>query len=59
MPRTSARISQADIARFIRAARSAGADAVEVRYPCGTTFRIDLGGKRGEDPPCNEWDGVR
>jgi hypothetical protein len=35
MPRTPARISQADINRAIRAARQAGASAVEVQ-PSGT-----------------------
>lgn len=35
MSRTPARITQADVARAIRAARQAGADAVEVR-PDGT-----------------------
>ena len=37
MPRRAASISQADIARAIRAARQAGADAVEIR-PGGTIF---------------------
>lgn len=35
MPRTPAKITQADVARTIRAAKQAGADRVEVR-PDGT-----------------------
>ncbi len=40
MSRTPARITQADVARFIRAAKQAGAAAVELR-PDGT-MRADL-----------------
>ena len=41
MPRTAAKITQADVARTIRAAKQAGASSVEVR-PDGTIFvRID------------------
>jgi hypothetical protein len=46
MSRTSARITQADVARAIRAAKQAGAGAVEL-LPDGT-IRIRLGG--GEKP---------
>jgi hypothetical protein len=42
MTRRAATISQADIARAIRAARQAGADAVEVVQSNGTTVRIVL-----------------
>jgi hypothetical protein len=42
MSRRAASISQADIARAIRAARQAGADAVEVVQSNGTTIRVIL-----------------
>jgi hypothetical protein len=42
MSRRAASISQADIARSIRAARQAGADAVEVIQCNGTTIRVIL-----------------
>jgi 2,4-dienoyl-CoA reductase-like NADH-dependent reductase (Old Yellow Enzyme family) len=42
MSRRAASISQADIARAIRAARQAGADAVEVIQCNGTTIRVLL-----------------
>ena len=37
MSRTPARVTQADVARTIRAAKQAGADGVEIR-PDGTMF---------------------
>jgi hypothetical protein len=40
--RRAASISQADIARAIRAARQTGADAVEVVQSNGTTIRVIL-----------------
>jgi hypothetical protein len=40
MPRRRAAIDQASIARAIRAAKSAGAAAVEVQQPDGTVIRI-------------------
>jgi hypothetical protein len=40
MPRRRAAIDQASIARAIRAAKQAGAAAVEVQQPCGTIIRI-------------------
>jgi hypothetical protein len=43
MSRTPARFTQADVARSIRAAKQAGAAAVELR-PDGT-IRIDLSGE--------------
>jgi hypothetical protein len=46
MPRTPARFTQADVARTIRAAKQAGADAVEL-LPDGT-IRICL--ERPEKP---------
>lgn len=42
MPRRAASVSQADIARAIRAARQTGADAVEVVQCNGTTIRVIL-----------------
>lgn len=42
MSRTPANVTQADIARTIRAARQAGARAVEVKYPNGTTVTVRL-----------------
>ena len=42
MSRRAATISQADIARAIRAARQAGAEAVEVVQSNGTTIRVIL-----------------
>jgi hypothetical protein len=43
MPRTPACLTQADIARSIRAAKQAGAEAVEIRTG-GATIRIILTG---------------
>jgi hypothetical protein len=40
MTRRAATISQADIARAIRAARQTGADAVEIVQCNGTTIRV-------------------
>jgi 2,4-dienoyl-CoA reductase-like NADH-dependent reductase (Old Yellow Enzyme family) len=42
MSRTPARITQADVARTIRAARQAGAPAVEIHYADGTVIRVPL-----------------
>jgi hypothetical protein len=42
MPRRAATVSQADISRTIRAARQAGADAVEVIQCNGTKIRVIL-----------------
>jgi len=47
MSRTPARITQADVARAIRAAKQAGAGGVEIR-PDGT-IRIDLQAKPAGD----------
>jgi hypothetical protein len=40
MPRRRAAIDQASIARAVRAAKQAGAAAVEVQQPDGTILRI-------------------
>jgi hypothetical protein len=48
MSRTPARVTQADIARSIRAAKQAGAVSVEVR-PDGTIY-ISLDGKKTAEP---------
>jgi hypothetical protein len=42
MSRTPATIRQADVARVIRAAKQAGAAAVNLLLPGGGSFRIDL-----------------
>jgi hypothetical protein len=47
MSRTPATIRQADVARVIRAAKQAGAAAVNLLLPGGGSFRIDLAGIPG------------
>lgn len=42
MSRTPAKITQADIARTIRAAKQAGARAVDVKFADGTTVSVRL-----------------
>jgi hypothetical protein len=42
MSRRAASVSQADIARAIRAAQQTGADAVDIVQPNGTTIRVVL-----------------
>jgi hypothetical protein len=42
MSRTAARLTQADIARSIRAAKQAGAGSVELLLPDGTIIRFGL-----------------
>jgi hypothetical protein len=42
MSRTPASVTQADVARVIRAAKQAGAAAVSLLLPGGGSFRIDL-----------------
>jgi hypothetical protein len=42
MSRTPAAVRQADVARVIRAAKQAGAAAVNLFLPGGGSFRIDL-----------------
>lgn len=42
MSRTPANLTQADVARTIRAARQAGARAVEVKFKDGTTVTVRL-----------------
>jgi hypothetical protein len=63
--RTPASITQADVARVIRAAKQAGAAAVSLLLP-GGTFRIELAGIPGgksvppvdilETAPAASWD---
>lgn len=48
MSRTPARVTQADVARAIRAAKQAGAGAVEL-FPDGR-IRIDLTGEKAVKP---------
>lgn len=42
MPRTGAKITQADMARALRAARQVGAPSAEVKFPDGTTIKVNL-----------------
>lgn len=51
MPRTPANVTQADINRAIRAARQAGARAVEVKFKDGTTVTVRLDSVETEDAP--------
>jgi hypothetical protein len=52
MSRTPASITQADIARSIRAAKQTGASSVEVRMGDGVVIRIALpAGKKPPDEP--------
>jgi hypothetical protein len=53
MPRAPARITQAEIARAIRAAKQAGAGGVEVNVQMGT-IRISLDGKKPDELPPDE-----
>jgi hypothetical protein len=57
MSRRVATISQADIARAIRAARQTGADAVEVIQCNGTTIRVILNAPpvAPSDDPFENW----
>lgn len=55
MSRTRAAITQADIARAIRAAKQAGARAVSLMLP-GGTIRIDLQVAGGKTPNSIEED---
>jgi hypothetical protein len=57
MPRRPAIISQADVARAIRAARSAGADAIEVR-PDGTIKIMLKVLPLAPEQAANEWDDI-
>jgi hypothetical protein len=58
MTRRAASISQADIARAIRAARQTGADAVEVIQCNGTTIRVILNAPpvAPSDDPFETWE---
>jgi hypothetical protein len=51
MSRTPANLTQADVARTIRAARQAGARAVEVKFKDGTTLTVRLDTVETEDTP--------
>lgn len=52
MSRTPARVTQADVARVIRAAKQAGAGSVRV-MPDGT-IRIDIQPEKPQEPQENE-----
>jgi hypothetical protein len=54
MSRRAASISQADIARAIRAARQAGAEAVEIIQGNGTTVRVVLKAPPGAATPTED-----
>jgi hypothetical protein len=58
MSRRAASISQADIARTIRAAQQTGADAVEVVQCNGTTIRVILNAPpvAPSDDPFDKWE---
>ena len=56
MPRTPARITQADVARALRAARQTGAVGIEVK-PDGT-IRILLDAPPTAPVAVNEWDAM-
>lgn len=51
MPRTSARFTQADVARIIRAARQAGASEVEVKVGAEDSIVIRLAPSTGSETP--------
>lgn len=44
MSRTPAKLTQADVARTLRAAKQTGASAVEVKFPDGTKITVRLTG---------------
>ena len=50
MSNRAAKVTQAEVARTIRAARQAGAHSVEIRLP-GGTFIVRLEGPEPELPP--------
>jgi hypothetical protein len=61
MPRRRATVDQASIARAVRAAKQAGAAAVEVQQPDGTVIRIVIDAPLlapATEPTVNEWDSV-
>jgi hypothetical protein len=51
MSRTPASVTQADVARVIRAAKQAGAAVVNLLLPGGGSFRIDLQAEVAGDKP--------
>lgn len=51
MPRRPATITQADVARAIRAAKQAGAAEVEVRVNGGATIIVRLAPSTDDDTP--------
>jgi hypothetical protein len=55
MSRRPAIITQADVARVLRAAKQTGAGAVEIILPDGTTIQIDM---RAENPVAPTQKGV-
>ena len=60
MPRRPARILQADVARAIRAARSAGAAAIEVRPDGSILIYVATAPPIAPEQPAtaNEWDSL-
>jgi hypothetical protein len=60
MPRRRATVDQASIARALRAAKQAGATAVEVQQPDGTVIRIVINAPALalRAATANEWDSV-
>ena len=60
MPRRRATVDQASIARVLRAAKQAGASAVEVQQPDGSVIRIVINAPAPalRAATANEWDSV-
>jgi hypothetical protein len=51
VPNKPANLTQADVARTIRAARQAGARAVEVRFKDGTVMTVRLDSVDSQEAP--------
>jgi hypothetical protein len=58
MPRRSATLTQADVARAVRAAKQAGASAVEVQKDGTIRILLDAPPMVPEQSTENEWDSV-
>jgi hypothetical protein len=60
MPRRRATVDQASIARAVRAAKQAGASAVELQQPDGNVIRIVINAPALalRAATANEWDSV-
>jgi hypothetical protein len=58
MPRRPATVTQADIARAIRAAKQEGAAVVEVQRDGTIKILLQAASLASEQPTQNEWDSV-